>query len=112
MATLIRTVFMLSITDWLLKAKHLFENLLQLHYTRAHDCSNSWSTSTADLSQTDFAFLSSVAATYKPSGWRPYGEGTLSSNNQRLTVRNRGLCGSTYTNLPDHLVPIEFINTR
>ena len=83
----------------------------QLYYTEARDCSGVFRTSTADLRRTNFRFLSSVAATYKPGGWRAYGEGTLSSNNQRLTVRSSGLCGSTKTNLIDYLVPIEFINS-
>ena len=82
----------------------------QLYYTVAHDCSGVFRTSTADLGRTNFRFLSSVAETYKPAGWRAYGEGSLSSNNQRLTVRSSGLCGSTKTNLPNYMVPIEFIN--
>ena len=81
-----------------------------MYYTEAHDCSGVYRTSTADLGRTDFKFLSSVAATYKPGGWQAYGEGSLSSNNQRLTVRSNGLCGSTKTDLPDYMVPIEFVN--
>ena len=82
-----------------------------LYYTEAHDCSGVYRTSTADIGRTNFKFLSSVAATYKPGGWKAYGEGSLSSNNQRLTVRSNGLCGSTKTDLPDYMVPIEFINS-
>ena len=68
-----------------------------LVWTKAYDCTYyHWSTTTADLTITDFAFNSSITSYIVPQGYMHSGDGTLSSNNQTLTVRSKGYCGSTY----------------
>lgn len=84
-----------------------------LLWAYASDCYNGWAVSYANLGITDFAFTSSVPSFYVAQGWMSQGEGTLTEDNQKLTVRNRGYCGHTYAEespyRPEHLIPIEFI---
>ena len=52
-------------------------------------------TSTANLERTPIKFSPSVLP-YPAMGWQPSGGAVLSSNNQAMTITNRGYCGETY----------------
>ena len=68
-----------------------------LYYAYASDGSlRGLVTSYADLSGTDFAFTPSITSYIENRGYIASGGGTLSSNNQILTVTSMGYCGHTY----------------
>ena len=85
-----------------------------LPYTFASDCRRQMTTSTANLERTPIKFSPSVLP-YHVSGWLPSGGAVLSSNNQAMTITNRGYCGETYlvygiTNrsAEEHLLSVTF----
>ena len=87
-----------------------------VHYTMAMDSTGrEWARSYADLSATDFAFTPSIESYIVARGYIASGGGTLSSNNQILTVTSHGSygysCHTYIENSPyrsEHLVQIEF----
>ena len=66
-----------------------------LPYTRAFDCKGQLVTSTANLARTPIKFSPSVLP-YAAWGNNVSGEAVLSSNNQVMTITNKGRCGSIY----------------
>ena len=84
-----------------------------LKYTFASDCTyRAYATSYADLSWTEFAFDPSITSYIVAKGYQARGTGTLSSNNQILSVTSKGYCGHTYIErspyLSENLVQIVF----
>ena len=66
-----------------------------LLFTRAQDCKNELTTSTANLERTSIKFSPSVLP-YPTMGANHSGGAVLSSNNQVMTITNQGRCGNTY----------------
>ena len=66
-----------------------------IHYTLAYDCTNQNAVSTANLSRTNLKFSTSVLP-YRIRGYSASGGGSLSSNNQILTVTVKGSCSHAY----------------
>ena len=66
-----------------------------IHYTLAFDCTNRNANSIANLSRTNLKFSTSVLP-YHKRGFSATGGGSLSSNNQILTVTAKGSCAHTY----------------
>ena len=66
-----------------------------LPFTSVSDCRQQMTTSTANLERTPIKFSPSVLP-YNVAGWLPSGGAVLSSNNQAMTITNRGYCGETY----------------
>ena len=67
-----------------------------LPFTWASECRwQQMTTSTANLERTPIKFSPSVLP-YNVAGWLPSGGAVLSSNNQAMTITNRGYSGETY----------------
>ena len=66
--------------------------------------------STANLERTNLKFSPSILP-YHPIGWQPSGGGSLSSNNQALTVTSKGYCAHTYF-VSIYAVPIHDNNSK
>ena len=66
-----------------------------LPFTFASDCRRQMTTSTANLERTPIKFSPSVLP-YPARGYTASGGAVLSSNNQAMTITNRGYCGVTY----------------
>lgn len=83
-------------------------------FTFASDCRRQMTTSTANLERTSIKFSPSVLP-YPARGYTASGGAVLSSNNQAMTITNRGYCGETYLvygitnrNEEEHLLLVTF----
>ena len=88
----------------LTKQQYTWQNYV--HLTLALDCQNQQTTSTANLTGTNVKFSPSILP-YHAVGFNASGGGTLSLNNQKITVTSKGWCGKTYFasiggNVPNH----------
>ena len=90
------------------------QNVEFLPFTFASDCRRQMTTSTANLERTSIKFSPSVLP-YPARGYTASGGAVLSSNNQAMTITNRGYCGETYlvygiTNrsAEEHLLSVTF----
>ena len=94
-----------------------YANTRFLPLTGVFDCRRQMTTSTANLERTPIKFSASVLP-YVTLGWQPSGGAVLSSNNQVMTITNRGYCGTTYfdadhypfnhLSTEDHLLSVTF----